>query len=219
MATRPRAPRDLPVPSPAGGSPTPGAPGADAAAESPSPAVPAPRGRFEEIYDAQVVPIYRFIYARVGNRPDAEDLTAQVFLRAVEQLDTTRDPGQIASWLYRVSQNAIADYWRAFYRLPLVASDQVAPGWEPADPAPMATAGESPQTAEERSAADAASHRVAALLRRLPENYRRVLELRFLQRLSVAETADRMGISHGNAKVLQYRALRKAALLEEAPDA
>jgi DNA-directed RNA polymerase specialized sigma24 family protein len=40
-----------------------------------------------------------------------------------------------------------------------------------------------------------------------------VLELRFLQRLSVAETADRMGISRGNAKILQYRALRKAALL------
>ena len=65
-----------------------------------------------------MVPIYRFIYARVGNRPDAEDLTAQVFMRAVEQLDTTRDRGQIVSWLYRVSQNAIADYWRAFYRLP-----------------------------------------------------------------------------------------------------
>jgi RNA polymerase sigma-70 factor (ECF subfamily) len=40
-----------------------------------------------------------------------------------------------------------------------------------------------------------------------------VLELRFLQRLSVAETAEKMGVSHGNAKILQYRALRKAALL------
>ena len=126
------------------------------------------RGRFEEIYDAQVVPIYRFIYARVGNAPDAEDLTAQVFMRAVEQLDTTREMGQIVSWLYRVSQNAIADYWRAFYRL--------------------------------------------------PANYRRVLELRFIQRLSVAETADQMGITRGNAKVLQYRALRKAALVGEVAD-
>ena len=91
-------------------------------------------GRFEQIYDEQVVPIYRFIYARVGNRPDAEDLTAQVFMRAVEQLDTTRDRGQIVSWLYRVSQNAIADYWRAFYRLPVIGTEQVAPGWEPVQP-------------------------------------------------------------------------------------
>ena len=162
------------------------------------------RGRFEEIYDEHVVPIYRFIHARVGNRPDAEDLTAQVFMRAIEQLDTTRDRGQIVSWLYRVSQNAIADYWRAFYRLPVIGTEQVAPGWEPMEPAP----------ARERPGEDgAAIARVRQLLAQLPDRYARVLELRFLQRLSVAETAERMGISHGNAKILQYRALRKAALL------
>jgi RNA polymerase sigma-70 factor, ECF subfamily len=168
-----------------------------------------PGGTFEEIYDAFAVPVYRYVYARVGNRPDAEDLTAQVFMRAVEQLDTSRDRGQIASWLFRVAQHAIADYWRAFYRLPVVAGEQVAPGWEPVDQAgsPTASAGD-----------DLASQRVEALLRRLPANYRRVLELRFLQRLSVAETAERMGVSRANAKVLQYRALRRAAALGEAGD-
>jgi len=167
------------------------------------------RGRFEEIYDVHVVPIYRFIHARVGNRPDAEDLTAQVFMRAVEQLDTTRQPGQIASWLYRVSQNAIADYWRAFYRLPVIGTDYVAPGWEP-------QAAISRERSDEQAAADrATTARVKALLAQLPQRYAEVLELRFLHRLSVAETADRMGISHGNAKILQYRALRKAALLGE----
>ena len=171
----------------------------------------AARGRFEEIYDAHVVPIYRFIYARVGNRPDAEDLTAQVFMRAVEQLDTEREEGQIVSWLYRVSQNAIADHWRAFYRLPLVGTDQVAPGWEPAAVEPSAAS-----AAADATDADHYRARVQSLLGRLPDHYARVLELRFLQRLSVAETADRMGITRGNAKVLQYRALRKAALLGEA---
>ena len=172
------------------------------------------RGRFEEIYDAQVVPIYRFIYARVGNAPDAEDLTAQVFMRAVEQLDTTRDMGQIVSWLFRVSQNAIADYWRAFYRLPVIGADQVGAGWEPGDVA-ATTAGDD-DAANARG--DRAQNQVDSLLRRLPANYRRVLELRFIQRLSVAETADQMGITRGNAKVLQYRALRKAALVGEAAD-
>jgi RNA polymerase sigma-70 factor (ECF subfamily) len=166
-------------------------------------------GRFEEIYDEQVVPIYRFIYARVGNRPDAEDLTAQVFMRAVEQLDTTRDAGQIVSWLYRVSQNAIADYWRAFYRLPVIGTDQVAPGWEPPQPG---------EVQEPPGQTAAAVRRVKRVLERLPQHYALVLELRFLQRLTVAETAKEMGISHGNAKILQYRALRKAALLGE-PDA
>ncbi|HEX2222119.1 MAG TPA: sigma-70 family RNA polymerase sigma factor [Candidatus Limnocylindria bacterium] len=162
---------------------------------------------FEAIYDRHAVGIYRFIYARVGNRPDAEDLTAQVFMRAVEQLDTARDAGQIAAWLYRVAQNAIADYWRAFYRIPMVAADDWAPRWDPADTGS--------QQAPASPDGDHATRRVEALLRRLPDHYRRVLELRFLQRLSVAETASRMGISPGNAKVLQYRALRKAALLAE----
>jgi RNA polymerase sigma-70 factor (ECF subfamily) len=161
-------------------------------------------GRFEEIYDEQVVAIYRFIYARVGNRPDAEDLTAQVFMRAVEQLDTSRDRGQIVSWLYRGSQNAISDYWRAFYRLPVIGADQVAPGWEPAQPG---------ETRERPAEGQVATQRVRKVLAQLPARYARVLELRFLQRLSVAETAKQMGISHGNAKILQYRALRKAALL------
>jgi len=165
-------------------------------------------GRFEQVYDEHVVAIYRFVYARVGNRPDAEDLTAQVFVRAVEQLDTTRQPGQIAAWLYRVAQNAIADYWRAFYRLPLIGVDHVAPGWEPADE------GQRPEPARD----DRASVRVEALLRGLPDRYRKVLELRFLQRMSVAETAQAMGISSGNAKVLQYRALRKAALIGDGND-
>jgi len=165
-------------------------------------------GRFEQVYAHHVVGIYRFVLARVGNRPDAEDLTAQVFVRAVEQLDTAREPGQIAAWLYRVAQNAIADYWRAFYRLPVVGVDHVAPGWEPAD-----------DGAQRQAAPDErASVRVQALLGDLPDRYRRVLELRFLQRMSVAETAQAMGITSGNAKVLQYRALRKAALLGEGTD-
>ncbi len=166
-------------------------------------------GGFERIYDQHVVQIYRFIYARVGNRPDAEDLTAQVFMRAVEQLDTTRETGQISAWLYRVAQNAMADYWRAFYRLPLVGTEQVAPGWEPVD----AALGTSPSA---EAAADVTERRVGQILDRLPEHYARVLRLRFLERLSVAETAAKMGISNGNAKILQYRALRKAALLGEA---
>ncbi|MEP7041310.1 MAG: sigma-70 family RNA polymerase sigma factor [Chloroflexota bacterium] len=163
--------------------------------------------RFEAVYDAHVTAIHRFVYARVGNRPDAEDLTGQVFMRAVEQLDLDRPAPQISAWLYRVAQNAVADYWRAFYRLPQVGVEQVAASWEPVMPQPDPHAD---------ADADRAAAAVRGLLQRLPDQYARVLELRFLHRLSVAETASKLGISHGNAKVLQYRALRKAALLVEA---
>ena len=165
-----------------------------------------PRARFEAIYEEHVTAIHRFVYARVGNRPDAEDLTGQVFMRAVEQLDVDRPAPQISAWLYRVAQNAVADYWRAFYRLPEIGVEQVAVGWEPVMPRPDPHAD---------ADADRAASAVRRLLKRLPDQYARVLELRFLHRMSVAVTATQLGISHGNAKVLQYRALRKAALLVE----
>lgn len=82
----------------------------------------------------------------------------------------------------------------------------MAGAWEPISPQASPTAD---------AEADTAAAAVARLLKKLPEQYARVLELRFLQRLSVAETAERLGISHGNAKVLQYRALRRAALVGE----
>jgi RNA polymerase sigma-70 factor (ECF subfamily) len=56
--------------------------------------------------------------------------------------------------------------------------------------------------------------RTAAILRALPDNYRRILELRFIESCSVREAAAALGISTANAKVLQHRALRRAAQLE-----
>ena len=60
--------------------------------------------------------------------------------------------------------------------------------------------------------------RVAAILAALPERYRRILELRFLDACSVREAAAELGISVTNAKVLQYRALRLAAQVEQGVD-
>ena len=57
--------------------------------------------------------------------------------------------------------------------------------------------------------------RVRGLLAKLPDNYRRILELRFLQAFSVREAASQMGVSVANAKVLQHRALRMAAQTSE----
>src|SRR4026207_1330174 len=92
--------------------------------------------RFEAIYDEHVTAIHRFVYARVGKRRAAEDLTGQVFMRAVEQLDIDRPAPQISAWLYRVAQNAVADYWRAFYRLPQVGGGEGGAAWAAGRPPP-----------------------------------------------------------------------------------
>src|SRR5881227_1417408 len=64
--------------------------------------------------------IYRFIYAKVGNRAAAEDLTSEVFLKAVRWLAQDRSAESIRAWLYIVARSTIADYWRQQSRQPTV---------------------------------------------------------------------------------------------------
>lgn len=152
----------------------------------------------QAVYRQNIEPIYRYIYSRIGNREDAEDLTSQVFLKAVRGLETERDEASIRSWLFQLARTTIADYWRQYYRGPTMPLTLV-----PQD-APLA------ELVQDESRAPAL---VQKLLAELPENYRRVLQLRFLEGLSIKETAAEMGTSEGNVKVLQYRALRRAAEL------
>jgi RNA polymerase sigma-70 factor (ECF subfamily) len=156
----------------------------------------------ERLYDRVGVQLYRFFYQQVGNREEAEDLTSEVFLKASRLLDTSRDEASQRAWLRQTAQTALADYWRRFYRVPT-------------DPLPD----EVPLRVEEESRFEPSwSSRLPALLASLPENYRRVLELRFLEGYSIRETAAAMGLSPGNVKVLQYRAVQRAAEFGLAPD-
>ena len=71
------------------------------------------------------------------------------------------------------------------------------------------------QPPESEEAISTAPQRVANVLDQLPDNYRRVLELRFLQGRSIKESAAELGVTIGNIKVLQHRALRLAAQVNE----
>src|SRR3989441_10192937 len=63
-------------------------------------------------YQTHVTPIYQYIYSRVGNRPDAEDLTPQVFMKAIGGMRSDVSVPELRSWLYRVAQTTLADHWR-----------------------------------------------------------------------------------------------------------
>lgn len=158
----------------------------------------------QTIYERYLVPIYRFIYSKVGNREEAEDLTSQVFLKAVRALDQFREPSSIESWLFQVARTTIADHWRAFYQLPSRSLDDLLDaGWA------------GPQADEPTEDVQTPSSvRVRHILAHLPERYRDVLTYRFLHNYSVKETAARMGLSEANVKVLQFRALKKASEVE-----
>ncbi len=138
--------------------------------------------------------VYAFIYARVGNRPDAEDLTQQVALKAIPRLRDDAAVASIRAYLFATARSVLAQFWSEKLGLPQEALRE-----ELAEPPPVEAG--SPETAE----------RAAHILERLPANYRRVLELRFLRGYSLKEVANEVGSSVGGVKVMQLRALRAAA--------
>ena len=158
---------------------------------------------FQRFYQEQAVPIYRFVYSKVGNREDAEDLTSHIFLKAVSGINRERGPQSMQKWLFLVARSTVADYWRAHFRLPTHSLDELLEtGWEgPAEESPIASS-------------DSSVERVQHILQALPERYRKVLICRFLLKLSLRDTAVSMGTTVATIKTLQFRALKRAADLE-----
>jgi RNA polymerase sigma factor (sigma-70 family) len=150
---------------------------------------------WERVYRDHVASIYRLLYYKVGNQHDAEDLTSQVFMEALPRLRASASGGEIHMYLVATARTVLAGHWRRRLGIQVTTIDENLVMAEihgpPADPLP----------------------RIRRILAKLPPNYRRVLELRFLERCSVGETAARMGISSGNARVVQHRALQRAAEL------
>jgi RNA polymerase sigma-70 factor (ECF subfamily) len=158
---------------------------------------------FQTFYQKNLGPIYRYVYNQVGNREEAEDLTSEIFLKVVSRIDRERSPQSIQHWLCLIVRTTVADYWRAHYRRPTSSLDELLEaGWE-------GLTKEEPNVMSSELA-----ERVQRLLQALPEHYREVLTCRFLLNLSIKATALRMGVTVANVKVLQFRALKRAAELE-----
>ena len=143
--------------------------------------------------------LYRFIYAKVGNREAAEDLTSQVFLKAARWLAEDRNADSIRAWLYTTARSAIVDYWREEGHFQSVSLD---------DPAALLFCGTDPEKEVQRS-----QERARRILDALPEREGAVLRLRFLRGYTAAEIGRELGIEPGNVRVIQLRALRRAATL------
>lgn len=155
-------------------------------------------------YRENLGPIYRFVFSKVGNREEAEDLTSQIFLKAVRGLNCERGIQSMRKWLYQVASTTIIDYWRSHNRLTSSSLDVLLEaGWE--DPTEDDLFGVNGKPVE----------RVQRILQALPQNYREVLTCRFLLGLSVRETAAKLSLTEGNVRALQFRALKRAVDLEQ----
>ena len=155
---------------------------------------------WEAVYQDNATWVYRTLFARVGNRADAEDLTAEVFLAALRPLRLTASVPEVRAYLRATARTVLAAHWRETLGREITSIEDIEQG---------------PVSPDSEAAISAAPQRVAEVLDRLPDNYRRILELRFLQSHSIKESAAELGISVANAKVLQHRALRLAAQVND----
>jgi RNA polymerase sigma-70 factor (ECF subfamily) len=149
---------------------------------------------FGRIFDEYSGSIYRFVASRVGRPSDAEDLTQQIFVKALEALPRYEVRGiPFGGWLFKLARNAIIDQARTNrYQFALDAAED-----RPTDEAgPEAVA-------ELRDDIEA----VAKALTDLTEDQREVIELRFFAGLSARETAYAMGRQEGTVRGLQFRAI------------
>jgi RNA polymerase sigma-70 factor (ECF subfamily) len=138
--------------------------------------------------------IETYLAGSVGNRHDAEDLTSQTFSRMLERIDRYEDRAlPFSAWLVRIARNAAVDHFRSASRERLEAG--------------RLELGEAAPSAEEAALRRLEDRRVAELARRLSEDQRRVVALRFLLGRSNAEAAVALGKTEGAVKALQHRAL------------
>ena len=160
------------------------------------------RGALGALYRRCVDDVYRFVYARTGNRADAEDLTAQVFLKMLQRLESYRGDGDFLSWLRGIARYTVLDFWRDRYATQEMPLEQFL-DWLPVEFQPALSPDPEKSAWLER------------ILEALPDHYRQVLELRFLKQCSIKETARAMGITENYVKVMQHRALKKATQVAE----
>jgi RNA polymerase sigma-70 factor (ECF subfamily) len=161
---------------------------------------------FAPLYDRYAVPIYRFCFRKVGDPDVANDLTAQIFVRAIERLDRFRpQPGAtFRSWLFAIARNAIVDGWRRHRpHTPLNLDVHVLADH---DPGP-----------EERAVHGDELDRLLAVLERLPISHRDIIELR-LAGLTTTEVADALGMTQSAVKSAQSRAYKRLRDLLSPPE-
>jgi RNA polymerase sigma-70 factor (ECF subfamily) len=144
--------------------------------------------RFLELYDRNFHRVWAYVRRRAANRAEAEDITSEVFRRALENLRGYEWRGiPFAAWLLRIAANTLAHRWAKA-------------GRECPDPPPETT---DPEWDLERRAL------LFQLIDRLPEVQRRVIELRYVEERSLLETASALGRTEGAVKQLQRRALQR----------
>ena len=155
---------------------------------------------FGQLYDHYVSGVFRFIYYRVGSRQLAEDLTSETFVRGLKAIQRFTWQGKdFGAWLTTIARNLIADHFKSSRSRLEIVSDDVPEG---------RSTGRSP---EEDVLSLISNEMLFDAVNSLPPEQRDCILMRFIQGMSIAETAAALKRSEGAIKQLQLRAVRSLA--------
>ena len=156
---------------------------------------------FAMLYEEYVGKVYRYIYLRVKQVEEAEDLTQEVFLKALKGMDSYCEQGALfVSWLFRIAHNLVIDYYRKqkVRQVNWLSGAVEGVSATAIGDDPVLTTEQHMEGVELKQAVD-----------KLSPQGREVISLRFGAELSVSETARVMGKTEGTVKKLQHEALAK----------
>ncbi len=158
---------------------------------------------FAQVYEEHFDRIYRYVTLRIGDKMEAEDMTQQVFLNALQSISSFKWKGvPFAAWLFRIAHNQVVDYLRKKEKQATAPLDES-----------LVSSTDNLELMAERSLD---IEQLLLATRRLTEAQREVISLRFAGGLSIAQVAKIMGKSQGAVKALQHSAiiaLRKIMLV------
>ncbi|MFH0914551.1 MAG: sigma-70 family RNA polymerase sigma factor [Chloroflexota bacterium] len=150
---------------------------------------------FTQLYETYFDRIYRYVTVKVGDRVEAEDLTQEVFIKALRSLGSFRWKGvSFSAWLFRLAHNHLVDYWRKKGKRIMVSLED----------APPIADNSNPQLAAEQNLE---IEQVVLAAEGLTPAQKEVISLRFAADLPIAEVARIMGKSEGAIKALQHSAI------------
>ncbi len=157
---------------------------------------------FGELYDRYADMVFRYLYHRVPDRQTAEDFTSETFVRALRRIDSLSFQGRdVGAWLVTIARNIVRDHVKSSrFRLEVATAD-------------MRDADRATDGPEDAVLQGLTNEQLLACVAQLGDEQRECIALRFLQGLSVAETAAAMGKKDGAIKALQHRAVKRLATL------
>jgi len=150
---------------------------------------------FAQLYEEHFDKIYRYVTLKIGNETEAEDMTQQVFLNALQSISSFKWKGiPFSAWLFRIAHNQVVDYLRSKKRTTVPLDESLT----------SSNSNDNPQLLTEQKLD---IEQLILATKQLTEAQREVISLRFAGELSIAEVAKSMGKSQGAVKALQHSAI------------